>query len=290
MNRRELIAASAAATLVPATAGVAATQAAVTVMNDLEYATGAGEKLQLNLALPAGEGPFPGVVCIHGGGFRAGTRQGYDGMIKKLAEAGFAAVTISYRLAPKHPFPAAVHDCKAAVRWMRANASKYRIRPDRIGTMGGSAGGTLAQMLGVTAGVARFEGDGGNPELSSAVTCVVNHYGANDFTHSYGKSVDAHEVLPLYLGADLVKARKNHILSSPLFWVNPDSCPTLCIHGTEDKYVAYEQSVWLVDRLLSCEVEAQLMTMPGAGHGFRGEDLARAEAATIAYFNRQLKA
>ena len=154
-----------------------------------------------------GDGPFPAILCIHGGGFRAGTRQGYDGLCVQLAEQGYVAVTVSYRLAPKYPFPAAIHDVKAAVRWLRANAAKYHIDPERIGVTGGSAGGHLAQFLGVTGDVKEFEGDGGNPEQSSRVACVVNYYGPSDFTKSYGKSVDAAEVLPLFLGGNLENER-----------------------------------------------------------------------------------
>src|SRR5712691_2582929 len=112
----------------------------VTFEPDIEYANPAGQHLQLDLARPkTGVGPFPAVVCIHGGGFRAGTRQGYDGLCLKLAEHGYVAATVSYRLAPKYQFPAAIHDVKTAVRWLRANANKYKIDPDRIGVTGGSA-------------------------------------------------------------------------------------------------------------------------------------------------------
>ena len=256
----------------------------------IEYANPDGQHLQLNVARPkAGSGPFPAVVCIHGGGFRAGKREGYDGLIIRLAQKGYVAVTVSYRLAPKYPFPAAVHDCKAAVRWVRANAAKYKIDPDRIGVTGSSAGGHLAQFLGVTADVPEFEGDGGNPGVSSKVACVVNVYGPSDFTRSYGKSVDAAEVLPLFLGGNLEAARKQHVRASPLYWVTPDAAPTLCVHGTEDKYVAHEQAVWLVDRLKASAVEAELLTLQGAGHGFKGKDAETAEAALVAFFDKHLK-
>jgi dipeptidyl aminopeptidase/acylaminoacyl peptidase len=175
------------------------------------------------------------------------------------------------------------------VRWVRANAAKLNIDPDRIGVTGGSAGGHLAQFLGVTADVKEFEGDGGNPGVSSKVKCVVNVYGPSDFTKSYGKSVDAAEVLPLFLGGNLETARQAHIRSSPLNWVTPNAAPTLCIHGTEDKYVAHEQAVWLIDRLKACGVEAELLTLPGAGHGFRGKDAETAEAALFAFFDKHLK-
>src|SRR5262245_38034845 len=189
---------------------------------NIEYTNPDGQHLQLDLARPkTGDGPFPAIACIHGGGFRAGTRQGYDGLCIRLAQRGYVAVTVSYRLAPKYQFPAAVHDVKAAIRWLRANAQKYHIDPDRIGVTGGSAGGHLAQFLGVTGGVNRFEGAGGNAEQSSRVACVVNFYGPSDFTKSYGKSVDAAEVLPLWLGGNLDQARQKHIVSSPLYWLTP---------------------------------------------------------------------
>lgn len=261
----------------------------VTFERDITYAEAGGARMQLNIARPKNaSGPLPAVLCIHGGGFRAGSREGYNKLCLTLAQRGFVAVTISYRLAPAHQFPAAVLDTKAAVRWLRANAAKYGIDPARIGATGGSAGGHLAQFLGVTAGVKGFEGTD-NPGFSSAVTCVVNVYGPSDFTKSYGKSVDAHVVLPLWLGGDVETARAKHIQSSPLNWVNPNAAPTLVIHGTEDKYVAYEQAIWMRDRLTACGVPVELLTLEGAGHGFKGADAEKAEAALIAYFEQRLK-
>jgi len=262
----------------------------VTFEPDIEYANPDGQHLQLDLARPkSGDGPFPAILCIHGGGFRAGARQSYDGLCLRLAEQGYVAATASYRLAPKYQFPAAIHDVKAAVRWLRANAKKYNIDPNRIGVTGGSAGGHLAQFLAVTADVKQFEGDGGNPNQSSRVACVVNYYGPSDFTKSYGKSVDAAQVLPMWLGGDLEKAKQKHIAASPLNWVTPGAAPTLCIHGTEDKYVAHEQAVWMIDRLKACGVEAELLTLQGAGHGFKGKDAEIAEKAMLAFFAKHLK-
>jgi acetyl esterase/lipase len=258
---------------------------------DLEYANPDGQHLQLNLARPKNaSGLLPAVLCIHGGGFLAGTREGHNTLCLKLAQRGFVAATASYRLAPKYQFPAAVHDMKAAVRWLRANAAKFQIDPARIGVTGDSAGGHLAQFLGVTAGVAQFEGDGGNADQSSRVTCVVNRYGPSDFTKSYGASVDAAEVLPLFLGGNLETARPRHMLASPLNWVTPEAAPTLLLHGTEDKYVAYEQAVWMRDRLQAGGVEVELLTLSGAGHGFKGADAERAEQALMAFFAKHLKA
>ena len=256
----------------------------------VEYSNPDGQHLQLNIAQPKkGDGPFPAIICIHGGGFRAGSRDGYNNQCIKMAQQGYVALTITYRLAPKYQFPAAIYDTKAAVRWTRANAKKYHIDPDRIGVTGGSAGGHLAQFLGVTTGVPEFEGDGGNADQSSKVTCVVNYFGPSDFTKSYGKSKDAAEVLPLWLGGNLETARKQHVRASPLYWVTPDAAPTLCIHGTKDDYVAYEQATWIVDKLKAAEVEAELLTLEGAGHGFKGEDADKADKAMLAFFDKHLK-
>jgi acetyl esterase/lipase len=257
---------------------------------NVEYSNPDNQHLQLDIARPAkGDGLFPAILCIHGGGFRAGDRQGYDKLCIRLAENGYVAATVTYRLAPKYQFPDAIYDCKAAVRWLRANAAKYHIDPARIGVTGGSAGGHLAQFLGVTNGVKEFEGDGGNPTQSSSVACVVNYYGPSDFTKSYGHSKDAAEVLPLWLGGDLEKAHRRHIEASPLYWVTPNAAPTLDIQGTKDNYVAYEQATWMVDKLKAADVEAELMTMEGAGHGFQGKDAEKADAAMIAFFDKHLK-
>lgn len=261
----------------------------VTFEKAIEYSNADDQHLAVDLAQPkVGAGPFPAVVCIHGGGFRAGTREGYDKTCIMLAEHGYVAITVTYRLAPKYQFPAAVLDCKTAVRWLRANASKYHVDPARIGVMGGSAGGHLAQFLGVTAGVPQFEGQG-YLDQSSSVACVVNFYGPSDFTKSYGHSVDAAEVLPLWFGGDLSTKLKEHIVGSPLYWVTPNAAPTLCIHGTVDKYVAYDQATWIVEKLKASMVEVELMTMEGAGHGFKGDDAKKADEAMIAYFDKHLK-
>ena len=267
--------------------------AGVLFEKNIEYSNPDDQHLQLNMARPKeGTGPFPAVICIHGGGFRAGTRESFNGLCLQLAERGYVAVTVSYRLAPKYQFPAAVYDVKAAVRWMRANAEKYQIDPDRIGTTGGSAGGHLAQFLGVTSGVKKFEGDGGNAEYSSSVKCVVNFYGPSDFTKSYDASVDAKDVLPLFLGGNLEQERHRHIESSPLYWGTPEAAPTLFVHGTKDAYVAHEQAGWIVERMKAADVEATLMTIEDGDHGFRTsspEVKQQIEKARFEFFEKHLK-
>src|SRR3989449_7423190 len=118
----------------------------------IEYANPENQHLQLNIArAKKSDHLLPCVLCIQGGGFRAGNRDSYNPLLIKLAGRGYVAVSTSYRLAPKYQFPAAIFDVKAAVRWLKANAGLYQIDPDRIGVTGDSAGGHLAQFLGVTA-------------------------------------------------------------------------------------------------------------------------------------------
>ena len=242
----------------------------------------------MDIVRPKGPGPFPAILAIHGGGFRAGSRKGYTKTCETLAQNGYVCATADYRLAPAAPFPAAVYDVKAAVRYLRAESKRLGIDPKKIGVMGGSAGGHLALFLGVTGHVPEFE-RGPNREQSSDVAVVVDYFGPSDLTKSYGRSVDAAEVLPLFLGGDVYHAREQHLRASPLNWVTPDAAPTLAIQGTKDRYVNYEQSVWIVDRLLACGVEAELETIDGADHGFKGADAIRADQRMLEFFNRHLK-
>jgi acetyl esterase/lipase len=264
----------------------------VIVESDILYSN-VGGRLQMDVVRPLeGEALFPAVVCIHGGGFRAGTRQRYLPVAYHLAQHGYVAAVVSYRLSPMAQFPAPVEDVKAAVRFLRANAARFQIDPERIGAVGGSAGGHLALMLGLTGGVAEFEGPGPHQDQSSRVQAVVNFYGPTDLTKSYepGKSVDAAQVLPMFLGGDVEHNRPAHLRASPLHWVSPNDAPTLTIHGTNDNYVAYEHGVWLTERLEAAGVPAKLETIDGGGHGFKGADLDRANAAMVGWFDKYLAA
>ncbi len=257
---------------------------------EVEYsAVGGRQTMDIIRPRDASGTPRPAVLLVHGGGFRAGTKEGYIALAVKLAEHGYVAATANYRLAPRNQFPAAVQDVKAAVRFLRANAAKYQIDANHIGALGGSAGGHLVLMLGLTAGVEEFEGSGPNRDQSSAVQCVVDEYGPTDFTQSYSKSVDAAEVLPKFLGGDLDHERLAHMRSSPLNWVTPNAAPILAIHGTADPYVAYEQSLWIIERLIAAGVPAELETISGAGHGFKGADAQRADDRAFAWFDKYLK-
>lgn len=261
----------------------------VTFEKDVPYATMHGEKLAMDVARPKTQGAHPAVVLVHGGGFRRGNRQSYDAQAIRLAEHGYVAATVSYRFTPKFQFPAPVHDVKTAVRFLRANASRFSIDPAHIGAWGGSAGGHLVLFLGLTGGVDEFEGEGPFRDQSSRVQAVIDYYGPTDFTRIYDKGGDAAEVLPLFLGGDIKHAMAAHIKASPLNWVSPDDAPVLAVHGTKDPLVPYEQSVWLMERLIAAGVPAELETLTEAGHGFKGADAERAERQAIAFLDKHLR-
>jgi len=273
--------------------------ASVTSGNDIlfeegiEYAHLGSASLKLNMARPAGEIPDrkrrPAVICIHGGGFVGGDRNAWNDFARQLAENGFVAVTISYRLSPKYKWPAHIHDCRAAIRWLRANAERYAINPDRIGAMGTSAGGHLAQFLAVTNGVAEFNGDHTHLDQASDITCVAAWSQASDFTREFGIWDQASDVFPKILGEKLsVSTRRLYVRASPLFWATPVASPSLIIHGTKDREVLFAQSVWMYERLRSAEVETQLIPIVGGGHSLEGQHRIHAERATLNFFKQQL--
>lgn len=257
---------------------------------DIIFAEPAGETLRLNLARPADDtdGPYPVVVCIHGGGFSGGTRTDYDDLCRRFAERGYVAVTIDYRLSPKHKWPVHIHDCKAAIRWLRAHASHYAIDPAKIAAMGSSAGGHLAQFLAVTNDVREFDGDHTHLDQSSRITCVAAWSQASDFTREYGVWKGAAEAFRGFLGAELTaETRRTHVRASPLFWVTPNAAPTLIIHGTKDEEVLFLQSVWIYEKLRSAEVDVELIPIEGGGHGLAGPHQEQAEQAMFRFFDRQ---
>ena len=264
----------------------------IEIEKEVEYSNPADQHLKLTLCRPKQiEGLAPAVVFIHGGGWTAGNRDRWQGACEELARRGFVAVTVTYRLAPAFPFPAAVEDVQAAVRWLRANAERLKIDPARIGAVGDSAGGHLAQCLGVgvdtrlaSPSTDHASGADGQP---SRVQCVVNIYGPNDMTRMAGPHTDS--ALRNFLGGDVAAARHRYILASPFDWVTPEAAPTLIIHGTKDDVVPYQQATTMQERLKGVDVEVELLTLEGAGHGFQGENNDKANAAMYAWLESHLK-
>jgi acetyl esterase/lipase len=150
------------------------------VFKDLAYVEPGHERQRLDLYLPpAGDRPTPVIVWVHGGGWAGGSKARTPA--SRMVQAGFAVAAINYRLSQHAIFPAQIHDCKAAIRWLRAHAAEYRLDPKHIGVWGSSAGGHLVALMGTSNGVADLEGQLGHPEQSSDIQAVVDWFGPTDF-------------------------------------------------------------------------------------------------------------
>lgn len=273
-------------------------QADVVVDENVTYGKVGKRELKLDLARPDSKSKAsPVIVFIHGGGWREGDRDRYRGEIEEAANRGYVGVTVSYRLVTvdedtqkvTNPFPAAVEDVKCAVRWLRANAKKYRIDPERIGATGESAGGHLALMLGVTDGSEGLEGKGGNADESSRVQAVVNVFGPTDLKHLAETSPQTVDLLKDFLKGDPEKAAKAYKLASPITHVSEDDPPTLTIHGTVDDIVLPDQATRLDKAMKKAGVQHKVLMLKGQGHGFEGDAYEQHREATYDFFDKQLK-
>ena len=262
----------------------------ITVERDLTYGQGGDTELKLDLAMPrSGPGPFPAVVFLHGEGWRAGNRQQMSHFIEGMARLGYVGVTVEYRLVPAARFPAQVEDCKAAVRWLRANAKKYRVDPDHIGVVGFSAGGHLAAMLGVTGKDDGFEGSGGNPGQSSRVQAVVSFFGPADFTtRDWPKDLETEVIVP-FLGGTYADTPEAYKKASPITYVNKAAPPFLLFHGTGDKLVPVDQSMSLARKLTLAGVPVQMITLEGEGHGFTDPGNQKSMQQMLDFLGRRLR-
>jgi acetyl esterase/lipase len=230
--------------------------------------------LHLDLYLPKnGAGPFPAVVYIHGGGWLNGNKTAFQRQAAYMATKGYAGACIEYRLSGEAIYPAALYDSKAAVRWVRANAAKYRIDSDKIGAAGGSAGGHLVALLGTTAGMSSMEGDSGSPGISSGVRAVAAFNPAVDLV-SFGKLDPANTESSVYkfLGCNYASNPKLWAQATPLTYVSKSSAPVLFLHGTADTTVPYKQSVDMMEKLKAAGVHAEIFPAEGAKHGFFNSD------------------
>lgn len=183
-------------------------------------------------------GQLPAVVCIHGGGWAKGNRKSHERVAQALAARGYVAATISYRLSGEAPFPAAIHDCKAAVRFLRAHASDYGIDPERIGAIGLSAGGHLTALLATSAGVETLEGDGGNQAFSSAIQAAVPMGAQTDLMSERTREISAIEdrgqIWRQFLGGSMQDQRQTYRLASPLHHLDASDPPCWFITGQTD--------------------------------------------------------
>jgi acetyl esterase/lipase len=247
---------------------------------DLVYATVDGVPLKLDLYLPLNAAkPMPLVIFVHGGSWRVGTRG--DSMALQMIPFGFAVADIEYRFSQQAVFPAQIHDCKAAVRWLRANAFKYGLNPDKIGAWGSSAGGHLVALLGTTAGNPELEGNEGNPKVSSRVEAACDFFGPTDFLDMDEQGIDEEgrkaigDVAAKLIGGPILDNREKARQASPVFYVDARACPFLIVHGGSDRLVPVGQSKELDEALRKAGVESTLVVVPGADHGFLDADVIR---------------
>ena len=203
---------------------------------DLAFGKGGDRDLLLHLYRPRNaEGSLPAIVCIHGGGWGKGDRRHHAKIAKAMAARGYVTVTIDYRLSGEAIFPAHIHDCKAAVRWLRASAEKWGVDPDWIGATGASAGGHLAALLGSSGGVAELEGDGGHAEFSSAIQASVPMGGQSDFLSERNRQISAdREIWQAFLGGSQDEVPDTYRLASPRAHLDAGDPPIFFMAGEFD--------------------------------------------------------
>ncbi|GAB4456355.1 MAG: hypothetical protein OHK0029_14100 [Armatimonadaceae bacterium] len=271
------------------------------VLLNQEYANADNYPLFLDIYLPDNSpGLLPVVLYLHGGGWRTGSKDNPAGLF--LVEEGYALVSANYRLSGIAPFPAQIHDCKAAVRWIRANADRYGWDPARVGVFGVSAGGHLAALLGTTTGRndTGFDQAHNNQEFSSEVQAVVNICGPTDFLAdgdsaplrrrtSPTEVAEADATLAALFGGPLHEKEYLARTASPVTWVHPHVPPFLLVHGEQDEIVPLAQSLLLHDALIRAGAHSTLVQIPEAGHGFTPEQREIVTGQVRAFLQTRLK-
>ncbi len=244
------------------------------VIRNLAYVEGGSDAQKLDLYFSTVQlRPAPLAVFIHGGGFEAGDKAGILGqqsppfaVLEELLSRGYIVASINYRLSGEASFPAAVEDCKAAIRFLRANAGTYGYFPRRIAAFGTSAGGTLVSMLGLTGSEDGLEGDDGNLNLSSRVQAVANLYGLADFSLEFSAYTTNFVLSYLAVSGPELEAAKQR--ASPVNYVSADDAAFLNLHGVLDQVVPLEHSELLDQRLKAAGVTSQLVVVENADHSF----------------------
>lgn len=263
---------------------------------DVDYAGTGNPRQTLDLYLPEkrkNESPLPVIVFIHGGGWQNGDKNGGGFKVTPFVSTGnFAGASIGYRLSDEAQWPAQIHDCKAAIRWIEAHAKEHGLDPERIAVWGTSAGGHLVAMVGVSNGVGDLEGAiGKHTDQNAKVTCVLDFFGPAEMLtmgdhpgridHNSPNSPESK-----LLGGPVQEVPEKAKSASPVEHVTPDDAPFLIVHGDGDPTVPYSQSVTLEKKLEASGVPAILVTVEGGGHG-QGFGPAVNEVVT-AYLEQQL--
>lgn len=234
---------------------------------DVTYCVMANVPLKMDIYRPPGSTtPTPALLYVHGGGWMSGDKRSGEGSrdIAELLARGYFIAAVNYRLAPRYKFPAMIEDVKCAVRFLRANAGRYNINPDRIGAWGGSAGGHLVALLGTADETAGWD-VGQYLEQSSRVQAVVDMFGPTDLTVLF-EGANPALIQQVFGTSD----RNSETLkrASPVNWVSSDDSPFLILHGERDPLVPVSQSQIFYEKLQAANVPATLVIVKNAGHGF----------------------
>jgi acetyl esterase/lipase len=243
-------------------------------INDIDYVGDANPRQTLDLYIPEAktESSYPVVLWIHGGAWRQGSKD-RPGRALKAAGLNCAIVSINYRLTSEKSWPAQIHDCKAALRWVKANGKKYHLDAERIVVWGGSAGGHLVAFLGTTQNHPDLDGKlGSHTDQSTSVKGVINFFGPTDFLvmNHQGSSMDhnaASSPEGQLLGGEVSTLKARAKIASPFHQVSSDDAPILTVHGTKDPLVPYLQGKALDDKLDALKVPSVLLTVLDGGHG-----------------------
>ncbi len=247
-----------------------------TTTTAIEYANAGGKPLLLDLRVPDGSGPHPTIVFLHSGAWISGDRTG--GPAIRQASRGYAVASVDYPLAPDFIWPSQIEACKAAVRWLRANAARFHLDPERFGVFGTSAGGHLGAILGTSGGEASLEGMNlGNPQFSSRVKAVVDFYGPSDLLKLNDQKLpcipldgNASYMPPsLLMGCAIQECKEWTETANPIHYISSDDPPFLLMHGLLDCLVPFQQSVILHQALEARGVDSTLILIPDAQHADR---------------------
>lgn len=264
-----------------------------TVHKDLPYVDKSQDPFQqLDLYLPEGEGPFPVIVWIHGGAWVAGDKN-HPPAVPRLASEGFAVASINYRLAQYAPHPAQINDCKAAVAWLRKNAEKFKLDPNRIGAWGHSAGGHLTALLGTTGDIASVD-QGQEPKdakRETAVQAACDWAGPTDFESlpsQQGPDAeldfnDPHGPVAVLMAGKSPSARE---AASPVNRLSADDAPLLIVHGKRDTVVPAAQSTELNEKMKAAGMSVECLIVDNEGHSLSSSE---AVERTVAFFKKHLK-
>lgn len=258
----------------------------VTLEPDVVFGTGGERELRCDVYRPpAAEGLRPGVLLVHGGAWKLGSRQQLKGYGFLIGRQGFVCVASEYRLSEEAGWPAQLHDVKAAIRWMRANAAELRLDPDRIAIMGASSGGQIALVAAETADDLAWEGAGGSPDVSSAVAAVVAFYAPTQLDR---EGPMLREFIDLLMGKEASDDAYHG--ASPMHLVGQGHPPTLIFHSNLDDIVPRSQSLLFYGKLVDLGVPAELHIYDREPHAFDARPELGREAANLvaSFLNRHL--